>query len=436
MYTKLSAPLDVQWELTPWCTYNCVHCYNYWRRGRRPKRTLSADLIAVHRQAAQEIINNRVFHATLTGGEPLGVLEQVFPELIALKQAGVHMSVNSNLALLNRCTIELLQQLGVRSILTSLISADEGLNDELAQQSGAFRRTVAGIKLAVANGFRVSVNMVVSQKNFHTIRETGDLAYTLGARSFCATKVSKPSNCPDFSDHLITAEQIGQMFHELLCIKEDFGIKVASLEHYPACLFPDDETRAAFGNRNCSAAKTSCTLGFDGAVRPCSHAPMPYGNVVQAGLKATWERMDEWRDDSLVPAICRHQCGEYPGRCGGGCRIEALNADRGMSGSDPYCLGAKPVAQRAVGGVKLLSPDSGVRLSPQVRFRSEKFGHIAYKSSTRWVAIDSTLYDILTPTLDGEILTVDSVVKAYQCSEADAIETLSILKAKSIVELI
>jgi len=68
MYTQLSAPLDVQWEVTPWCTYNCVHCYNFWRRGIRPKRFLSESQLVVHRATVRELVVNKVFHVTLTGG--------------------------------------------------------------------------------------------------------------------------------------------------------------------------------------------------------------------------------------------------------------------------------------------------------------------------------------------------------------------------------
>ncbi|HOS88835.1 MAG TPA: radical SAM protein [bacterium] len=433
MYTRLSAPLDVQWELTPWCTYNCVHCYNYWRRGKRPKRILTEDQLAVHRKTATELLDNKVFHVTLTGGEPLGVIEQVLPELRQLASAGVHMSINTNLALMTPKMGRLLKELGIRSILTSLISANEQINDEVAQQEGAFKRTMAGIKLAVSLGFRVSVNMVVSQKNFGTIYDTGKLAYLLGATVFCATKVSKPSNCDDFIGFPLNREQLRSMFHELIRIREDFGVEVASLEHYPACVFPNSETRTMFGNRNCSAAKTSCTIGFDGNIRPCSHAPMSYGNVAEDGLSTAWVEMDSWRDDSLVPAICKLSCGEYPDKCGGGCRIESLNAQKGVSGDDPYSIGAKPTTKRSVARVKLLDPTVAVQLQPKVRFRKEDFGFVAYRSSTNWVAMDTILYDILVPPKPVSVIDVATI---YQSSEDDALETLSILVAKGIVQII
>ncbi len=390
----------------------------------------------MHRRIVQEIISSRVFQVTLTGGEPLGVLEQVYPGLLALKQAGVFISINTNLAILDRPTVLLLQQLGIRSVLTSLMSADQGVNDEIAQQEGAYRRTVAGIRFAVENGFRVSVNMVVSQKNFHTIYETGELACALGAKAFCATKASKPSNCPDFSEHLLPVPLLGQMFLELLRIKETLGIEVDSLEHYPACSFPDDKTRTAFGNRNCSAAKASCTIGFEGSVRPCSHAPIPYGNVVQVGLFKAWQSMDEWRTGELVPTLCKQCCGEFPARCGGGCRVESLNANGAINGVDPYSLSHKPNSKQVFPKVTALPPDTRVVLDPKVLFRPEEFGYIAYRSSSKWLAIDGVLYAILKESLKDGGVKAATIVEACQCTETDALKTFSMLRKKGIVKIV
>jgi hypothetical protein len=69
-----------------------------------------------------------------------------------------------------------------------------------------------------------------------------------------------------------------------------------------------------------------------------------------------------------------------------------------------------------------------------VKIRPESFGYIAYRSSTSWIAMDPTLYAVLAPTLDGSVITVHDMMQAYQSSENDALKTLSILKAKSIVE--
>jgi len=143
---QLSAPLNAQWELTAWCNHRCIYCYNYWRGDGsvfQPRLT-KADL-HTQRQIAEELVQNRVFHATLTGGEPLAVIEQMEGILKTAVDSGLRLGINSNLTLLNDRKVGILKELGVRSILTSLMSADELLTDRLTQRPGAYQRILEGI---------------------------------------------------------------------------------------------------------------------------------------------------------------------------------------------------------------------------------------------------------------------------------------------------
>jgi len=414
-----------------------VHCYNYWRRTSTPKKVLTEEQLQAHRKACQEIVDNKIFGVTLTGGEPLAVIEQLMPELQFLHQNGVDLTVNTNLALLTPKMAKLLNSVGIHSVLTSLMSSDRAINDEIAQRKGAYARTVKGIQLAISLDFTVGVNMVVTQKNINTIYETGKLAHELGAETFSATKAAKPTNCPDFSEYSITVQQLQHMFLELIRVRDDFGIKVDSLEHYPACVFPNTETRTAFGGRNCSAAKTGCTIGFDGAIRPCSHCPISYGNVTTDGIKQSWVNMECWRDDSLVPLVCMTSCGEAPNNCGGGCRIEAMNANLNLNGVDPFCMQMKPVTERILDEVIVLPEDCVVRLNRDVRFREEAFGYIAYRGrNNKWVAMEPVLHDLLINSLNGGTIHVGDVAEIYQCPLDSALETLNILKHLELITVL
>lgn len=436
MYQTLSAPISVQVELTPWCSQRCVHCYNFWRESDAVfAPVLSTVDIAIQQRIAKELVRHKVFHATLTGGEPLGVIEQLADVLLALKASGVALSLNSNLVLLNEAKIALLKRLGIKSILTSLISADETLHNTLAQNPSSYQKTIAGIRLAVAAGFRVTINTVVTKQNLTGVVATGQLAKELGASVFSATKAAAPANCPDFSEYQISPEDLSQMLLALLEVRHRFGINVDSLEHYPACAFPNEEARRLFGSRNCSAAKTSCTLGFDGVVRPCSHAHLTYGNI-EDGLDKSWEAMRIWRTGELVPAVCSQQCGEFPKRCGGGCRIEAAMQTGNLAGSDTFCRQSTPVAKFTARQLPDVQKDDRLQLRDVVMFREESFGHVAYAGQTNWLPIDQTLYEMLISSRNGGVLMVTSIMERFKTNESVASRTLSQLLASRIVSKI
>src|SRR3989338_6184503 len=120
IFRELSSPLYVQWEITPNCNYNCVHCYNYWRN----KESHSYYPIKINEKLnsriVKELISNKVLRVVLTGGEPLLVIDQFFPYAKQLLNAGILLSINTNLSLITPLIVEKLQSVGINNILTSL----------------------------------------------------------------------------------------------------------------------------------------------------------------------------------------------------------------------------------------------------------------------------------------------------------------------------
>lgn len=432
MFIELSAPINIQWELTPWCNHNCVHCYNYWRTHATLEGSsliMKSDVLSA---VEEEVEKNKIFHITLTGGEPLAVIEKNANTLKIFRKRGITLGLNSNLTLLTASHISLLKELGISSVLTSLMSFNPDVNDAIVQRKGAFKRIIGKIELAVQNGLNVSVNMVVTKQNFHTIAGTGKLVKELGAVAFCATKACTPGNCSDFSGFEIDQQQLIEMFKTLLFVRDTYEIKVDSLEHYPACIFPDEETMLVFGSRGCTAGKTCCTIGFDGGMRPCSHAPMTYGNIAD-GLDIAWKAMSIWRKGTLVPTSCQKICGAYPFRCGGGCRVEAYTHGKTLGGLDPHCTGRKPVIA-IVEKKHTNTPNGQYKVAEAIRFRTENFGAIVFHDQRNWLAIDHKLYQLLLKAGQSEKeINLLSISKEYGVGESEVKDTLAKLIAKRIL---
>src|SRR3989339_1793124 len=102
MAAKLSAPVDVQIELTQACNWRCRHCYNYWRStetATEPGRHLSCDDIF---RNVQELTTNQVPSITITGGEPFSRRREVFMLLEMAERTGIHASINTNLSFVRK----------------------------------------------------------------------------------------------------------------------------------------------------------------------------------------------------------------------------------------------------------------------------------------------------------------------------------------------
>jgi len=429
MFRELSAPVTLQWEVTPWCNMSCLHCYNHWRRDSEKRKRAGPETIKLYQKTTSEILSNGVFAVTVTGGEPLGILDDLSPFLKQLTEAGVELLLNSNLTLLTQKTARKLKELGIRSVLTSLPAGDPTLNDEITQKKGAHARTTRGIRIALENGIRPMVNMVVSKMNLPQIFATADYTKSLGVRSFAATRVSVPINCPDFSPYALSLTEFRFMLNELMKVKEQLGMKVDSLEFYSPCSFDNEQTRVLLSSRTCTAGKTNCTIGFDGQVRPCSRAPQTYGSI-HDGLANAWKAMKPWRSGEWIPKECGN-C-KQKNKCMGGCKVDAYRATGCLFELDPYCDPSWFPIKRNVGKAQPLPKTDNLSFTSKLRVRREDFGGIFFSSSSHWTPVNHRLLE-LALNKKGDIVTIEEMATALGVSAEDARRTASFLLSKSIL---
>lgn len=95
---RLSAPLDVQIELTEKCNQKCLHCYNYWRysEGIGKNELNTQDFLLIVKKLATVGINS----VTLTGGEPFLRPDLLFSILKYCNGNNIKASINSNATLI------------------------------------------------------------------------------------------------------------------------------------------------------------------------------------------------------------------------------------------------------------------------------------------------------------------------------------------------
>ena len=337
MYRKLSAPLFVQVEVTTRCTQACTHCYNYWRQKELSHHTLT---IAEADEIIRQLVEAKIFRAVITGGEPLLVPDVALYLVEKLAKAGVRVHLNSNLVPLDDALATAVAESNVYSVLTSLMSYKPETHDGIAHLNGAWSKTIAGIRRLLDKGIAPGINMVVSTLNYTDVYETGKFVARLTGRSFTATKAICPATGIDFP-YRLTREQARETMRILLRLRRETGLFVDALEHYAYCLIGDLAAFPRLTKRRCSAGVTSCTIGADGTIRPCSHAPLTYGNVFDDGFLAAWDSMKEWRDGSIIPQKC--QSCRYLNQCSGGCRVEALVVNGSLDAMDPYATSEEDV---------------------------------------------------------------------------------------------
>ncbi len=394
-YRTLSAPITAQWELTDWCNQRCFHCYNYWREDTDQKCIHSLEAQETIKVVSEEIVSAGIFSVTLTGGEPLPFIKKYSSYLQRLHETGIDVKLNTNLTLFDDDKGKLLKDLGIESILTSLISANPEVQDKLANFPGSHQLISKNVRRALEMGFAVSVNMVVSKLNLADVDATAKYVKELGVRHFYTTKVSTPVFNKDFQRYTLSASELRSMFLALKGVKDNYGLSVDSITAYPKCFFNGSDQLDDFSFRVCGAGKSFCTIGFDGGLRPCSHSEQVMGKVQKGGdLKSLWQGLKVWRTEAYIP----NECSACTARrtCYGGCRVEAYAMYGSYKAKNPFCDLNNPISPASSRkdnyvGDKFRHNQGEIEFSKRIKYRDELFGGILYLSPKQWIAVNQGL---------------------------------------------
>lgn len=371
MYQTLSSPLSVQIEVTDNCNQVCSHCYRACQQIKKTEvKHLEPDQMAV---LIEELARWKVMSVCFTGGEPLMFEDTLRTGIRKAKELGLAVYCNSNLQLLTPSMTRFFSDYQV-GVLTSLLSYQAEIHDAIIQREGFHKRLLQKVRSLVEAGVLTSANMVVRKENAHQVYETGKLAHALGVLRFSATKVA-PSPNTEYKNYRAAPGQIKESMNALLQLQSDLGLWVEILETYPLCFIQDMQKYRQFLRRNCTAGVFNCSVSPDGAVRPCAHADMTYGNLFNKSLRECWLDMQEWRDGAFLHETCK-VC-PYLLQCSGGCRMDAKIFYGNIRGRDPLMTAPEAVrtADNLVQTNNLTLPER-LRFKDGVQYRKEDFGGV------------------------------------------------------------
>jgi len=367
-------------------------------------------------RVVEQLIRVKVFHVVFTGGEPFLNKKVLFRVIEKLRVAGITVGINSNLVPLTLNDAKCLKKLGITSILTSLMGPTSKDHDEIAQFSGAFEKTVRGVHFLQEAEIPLMVNMVVSQKNKHLLKETASFVKSLGIKHFLSTRAGCPGNCSDFSEMSLNLQEFRNYLADLYKIGQEQQITVGVLESYPLCAIKEIKRYRAFTGRYCLAGVTTLTIATDGNIRPCSHLDVSYGNIFNEELIDAWGRMQEWRDGSLLPPVCHH-C-KILARCGGGCRMEAKMRNGSFVTPDPYVMPQD--VDYVVQQLAMIERQKGLplppvfKLNPKIRWRNENFGSVIFLGPSIACYLNSAATELLQELSSSRVYSTSDFIGRFE----------------------
>lgn len=386
-------PASIDWELTPICNHNCIHCYNYWRGLNLEQDTCtSAERFM---SIAKLIVESRPVSVQITGGEPLIVWEKAKDALQLLIDNGIRVSINTNATLVNEEIADFLYTNDMDAFV-SFPCCDEDVFDRIVNCKGAAKRAKNGIQTLLNHKVRVSLNMVVTKINYPYVYDTAlYVKHKFNVPYFSATKASFPQNAVEsFRNQMLSSDEFNSMLKTLLKVKKETGMRVDSAWVYSMCGYNDQEILRQFGfNRKCGCGRYNFVIDSKGNMKACGCDSKTYGNILEETFANAISKMNEWQDGSLLPSDCK-SCSNLV-YCGGGCRSDAYSTTGNCCGMDSTSKIEGRNRTISKNSEKTILPDEFMfAMNPEALAIRENMG-IRLSFRTNYTYVSNEFYEIL-----------------------------------------
>jgi radical SAM protein with 4Fe4S-binding SPASM domain len=326
-YDRMKAPARMDLAVTYRCNLLCKKCYNENRGVKRELTTV--EWLNVFRKLFDEI---GVPQIVFTGGEPL--LRTDIVKLIDSAQQFVTGLVSNGTMLAENAGALVDASLDYAQV--TIESHDAAVHNRMTEVSGAWEKTVAGIREALRVGLSVSTNTTIMSVNADFPRTVRFLVEELGVRNVGCNELicsGKGTGCRIESG--LPDTQIAEILQEAAAVAEGAG---AAFQWYsPTCYHKGvNPIELGFGPKACSAAQFNMTVEPDGSVIPCqSYASKPLGNILKDSWDSIWNH--ETSEYLRSGAYKSPECGgcTFESVCRGGCPLdvsERINNSRKKGG--------------------------------------------------------------------------------------------------------
>jgi radical SAM protein with 4Fe4S-binding SPASM domain len=334
-------PVLAVWEITLRCDLACRHCGS--RAGHaRPDELSTAECLDVVRQLAE--LGTR--EVAIIGGEAY-LRDDWLLILRAIKERGMLPTMTTGGRSLTAERARGAAEAGLFSASVS-VDGDEATHDRLRGVSGSYRSAFDALANLRQAGVHVTVNTQINRLSMPHLSHVLDRMIEVGARSWLMQLTVAMGRAADEPDVLLQPYDLLEVFPLLSALKERAdrarirliaGSNVGYFGPYEEQL---RGTRHRGHSTGCSAGRASIGIEADGTIKGCPSLPTAAwagGNVRDLPIAEIWKRAMPLRytRDRTVKDLWGY-CATcyYADTCRAGCTWTS-DVLFGRPGNNPYC---------------------------------------------------------------------------------------------------
>lgn len=295
-------PDELRFAVTRKCDGSCRHCYNL--SGKDVDKLSTDDYIRIIKEVCD--VNPAMDRITLTGGEPLNEKARVLAISAFAKSLGMRIRLVTRGWELDPLVCRELKEAGVTRLQIGLDSSGEfgywenskakwdTFHSWLRGDHSGFKKTVAAIKMVVAEGLDVSIRYSLCRSNLNDVVPTYRFVSSLGASKFKFRVLFPDGRAKRKLAHeFISGSEMANAQYELILASE--GNKTL-VEVTQPCMYrlPNRESLAKNGyqfnahKETCPCGKIAAYIDSNGDVKYCLFDEEGLGNVCDSSFLAVW----------------------------------------------------------------------------------------------------------------------------------------------------
>ena len=271
--------INFQIELTSKCNERCIHCYI-------PHKYKDTDIKPeLYYSVLDQLEEMRVLHLSLSGGECL--VHPRFKEFLrAAKERDFHVSVLSNLLLLDDEIIEIMGEGNKVDVQTSLYSMIPEHHDMVTTVKGSFEKTKDAILKLIDNDVPVQISCPTMNANKNDFLGVIQWAHQHKIRAYTdyAIMAQYDHDTKNLANRL-SPEDVREVILDILKEDTDYQKQIMAEDFETHMTAINNDAEEPF----CGVGISSCCMVANGNIYPCSGwQSYVCGNLYEESLKEIW----------------------------------------------------------------------------------------------------------------------------------------------------
>lgn len=322
--------LSAAWvHLTHGCNLRCKHCH-IWGGVPHEKEMSDERILAL----IKDLADNGVKRIIITGGEPFLRRKLLYRVIEQAGSRGIEIDLETNGTLITEEDANFLKRLPARALKTS-VSLD-GANPEsndFVRGTGAFGKTVDGLKLLIKAGVYTCIGMTLMHHNLKEAEAMVNLAKNLGVNQITINTVHMRGRAKENEDLVVSLDDLAPTVKKAWKTAKDAGLRT-SVDEFVSSMIEGEI------KYSCGVGTNVVSIDANGDVYPCNFfigGPMKIGNVCEANLREVLEKspiVKEFRNLTVFDTDCR-DC--ELGLICAGCPAESFEFCQDIKKRTPFC---------------------------------------------------------------------------------------------------